>query len=78
MRDIAPMYVVAVLIVDHEEFGSQFFQGADGQFRQQAIATWIDQASFAVILTPTLPKTHQLGSLAVRLGVAIVHGLEFG
>ena len=78
MVQVAPMDVVAVLVIDHQEPGPQFPDGADGQFGEQPVATRIDHARIPVIVPPSLPEDFQFGSRAIVALSAVIHLLPLG
>src|SRR5437660_6095795 len=78
MAHVAPMDVVAVLVIDHEEPGPQFLDSAHGQLSEQAVAARIHKTGVAVILAPALPESFEFLSLAVFALGAVVHLFPFG
>ena len=78
MAHVAPMDVVAVLVIDHNKPGPQFLDGAHGQLREQTVPARIHKTGVAVILAPALPECFEFLSLAVFAFGAVVHLFPFG
>src|SRR5438046_1088590 len=78
MAQVAPMHVIAVLVIDHDEPGPQFLDGAYRQFSEQMVAARIHQTGIAVVLAPTPPEPFEFLSLAVFALGAIIHLFPFG